>query len=90
MYTETIIFGGLSRLIMRKMICDCCGKEIDTSYQEDWDVRPKAKLRIYDEIVIKNNGLNRDLCALEYDLCDFCAQKVVDCIKFNKDVAKSV
>ena len=90
MYTESIMFGGLSRLIMIKMICDCCGEEIDTSYMDEFDMHPKAKLKIFDELIAKDNGLSRDVGVLDYDLCEKCTRKVVDCIKFNKDVAKSL
>ena len=70
---------------VRKLICDCCGKEIDESYKSDGlGLQPKAHLTVYGN----DNGL--DWVDLEYDLCQFCSEKVVDCIKFNKDVAKSV
>ena len=79
MYTETIIFGGLSRLIMRKIVCDMCGEEIDTSYMDKYDIRPKARLEVYGEV-------NKDQIynSLEYDLCINCTQKVVDLIKNGK------
>jgi len=68
---------------MRKLICDCCGEEIDTSYQDEFNMHPKAKLRVFDEVSPDKVG------DLEYDLCINCTQKVMDCIKFNQDVAKS-
>lgn len=68
---------------MRKLVCDCCGKEIDTSYMDKYDMHPKAHLEVYGEIKDQTYG------TLEYDLCQFCTEKVIDCIKFNKDVVKS-
>lgn len=60
---------------MRKIVCDMCGEEIDTSYMDKYDIHPKAHLSIFGEINDQTYG------SLEYDLCDFCTQKVVDLIK---------
>ena len=69
---------------MKKLICDCCGKEIDTTYMDEFNIHPKARLSVYGEVKDQTYG------TLEYDLCENCTQKVVDCIKFNKNVAKSL
>ena len=70
---------------MRKLVCDCCGKEIDESYKSDGlGLKPKAHLTVFDD----ENGV--DFVNLEYDLCQFCTKKVIDCIKFNKDMVNAM
>lgn len=67
---------------MRKLICDCCGSEIDTTYMDSYDIHPKAKLRVFDELVRDVPGdLNVRIGDLEYDLCEDCTNRVVDFIK---------
>lgn len=78
MYTKTIIFGGLSTLIMRKMICDKCGKEIDTSYMDKYDIKPASICRIYGK---KYSKITSDLDDLEYELCEDCTNKLVTFLK---------
>lgn len=78
MYTKTIIFGGLSRLIMRKLICDRCGKEIDTSFMDKYDMHPKASCKIFGKF---KPDLVADLDALEYELCEDCTNKLVEFLK---------
>ena len=63
---------------MRKIVCDCCGEEIDTSYMNEYAMRPKAHLEVYGEVKDQTYG------TLEYDLCINCTQKVVDLIKNDK------
>ena len=63
---------------MRKMVCDMCGEEIDTSYMNEYSMRPKAHLEVYGEVKDQTYG------TLEYDLCINCTQKVVDLIKNDK------
>lgn len=60
---------------MRKLVCDMCKNEIDTTYMPDFDIRPKAHLSVYGEV--------KDLAygTLEYDLCENCTQKVMDLMK---------
>lgn len=66
---------------MRKMICDMCGEEIDTTYFDEYSIHPKARLRVYDEV----SGDQQDKFGdLEYDLCINCTQKIVDLIKNGK------
>ncbi len=62
---------------MRKMICDMCGEEIDTSYMDKYDMHPKAHLSVYGEVKDQTYG------TLEYDLCINCTQRVVDLIKMR-------
>ena len=78
MDTNTIIFGGLSRLIMRKLICDRCGREIDQGFMDKFDMKPKAFCRIYGNEV---DTLGYGAGDLEYDLCEDCANKLVTFLK---------
>ena len=86
MYTKTIIFGGLNRLIMRKLMCDCCGEEIDTTYMDEYNIHPKAKLIVFDEI---HGELDKKFGNLEYDLCENCTEKLVSFIKKCNNVTLS-
>ena len=66
---------------MRKLVCDCCGKEIDISYKNDGlGLKPKAHLTVFGKKGIDYVDSEEDL---EYDLCQFCAEKVVDVIKMK-------
>ena len=66
---------------MRKLVCDCCGKEIDESYKSDGlGLRPKAHLTVFGNKGIDYVDSKEDL---EYDLCQFCTEKVVDFIKMR-------
>ena len=78
MDTNTIIFGGLSRLIMRKLICDRCGREIDQGFADKYDMKPKAFCRIYGK---NDPQLVSDPGDLEYDLCENCANELVTFLK---------
>ena len=73
-----IIFGGLSRLIMRKLICDKCGEEIDQGFADKYDMKPKAFCRIYGKT---DSQLVSDPGDLEYDLCENCANELVEFLK---------
>lgn len=59
---------------MRKLVCDCCGKEIDTSYMEKYSVRPSGILKIF----TTKDGLEDEL---DYDLCLSCSDKFVTFLK---------
>lgn len=66
---------------MRKLVCDCCGKEINESYKSDGlGLKPKARLTVFGENAGFDAGIYDDL---EYDLCQFCSEKVVDFIKMR-------
>lgn len=78
MQNETIIFGGLSRLIMRKLICDRCGKEIDQGFADKFDMKPKAFCRIYGDEV---STMGYEVGDLEYDLCENCTNELVEFLK---------
>ena len=62
---------------MRKLVCDMCGEEIDTSYMDKYDMHPKAHLTVYGEVKDKTYG------TLENDLCQNCTPKVIDLIKMR-------
>lgn len=63
---------------MRKLICDRCGKEIDTSFMDKYDMHPKAFCRIFGE----NNGFDAGTSNdLEYDLCEDCTNQLVTFLK---------
>ena len=63
---------------MRKLVCDMCGKEIDESYKSDGlGLKPKAHLTVF------GDRSDLDWVDLEYDLCQFCTERVVDVIKMK-------
>lgn len=63
---------------MRKLVCDCCGREINESYKSDGlGLKPKARLTVFGD-----KG-ELDWEDLEYDLCQFCTERVVDVIKMK-------
>lgn len=64
---------------MRKLVCDCCGKDIDESYKSDGlSLKPKARLVVFGEKGIDYVDSEEDL---EYDLCQFCSEEIVKYIK---------
>jgi protein-arginine kinase activator protein McsA len=67
---------------MRKLICDKCGKEIDTSYMDKYDIHPSAMCRIFDK---KLNGTGGPIIDesndLEYELCEDCTNQLVTFLK---------
>lgn len=78
-YEYILYCDDLEEVCMRKIICDCCGEEIDTTYKEqDWDMKAKSHLRVFGD---KKSKIDGEISDLEYDLCDFCTKKVVDLIK---------
>lgn len=64
---------------MRKLICDGCGEEIDTSYMTKWDIHPAAKFIV---LPTDRDRIDNDL---EIELCISCAHKVADFIKNLKN-----
>ena len=63
---------------MRKLICDKCGKEIDTSYMDKYDIRPTATCRIFGKF---SPTLDRHNDDLEYELCEDCTNQLVTFLK---------
>ena len=63
---------------VRKMICDRCGEEIDTSYMDKYDIKPSAFCRIYGN---KNSGIYSETEDLEYELCKDCTNQLVTFLK---------
>lgn len=72
------INAGMEGIPMRKLICDRCGEEIDTSFMDKYDMHPKATCRIFGD---KTNGILVDSEDLEYDLCRNCANQLVTFLK---------
>ena len=63
---------------MRKLICDKCGEEIDQGFADKYDMKPKAFCRIYGKT---DSQLVSDPGDLEYDLCENCANELVEFLK---------
>ena len=64
--------------IMRKLICDRCGKEIDQGFNGDYNMRPKAYCKVFDHHYPSLGEISGDL---EYDLCKDCANQLVTFLK---------
>lgn len=70
--------GGLGGIPMRKLICDKCKKEIDTSYMDKYDMHPSAMCKIFGD----QNGFDMSSSDdLEYELCEDCTNKLVEFLK---------
>lgn len=63
---------------VRKLICDKCGKEIDQGYNDDYNLHPKAFCRIYGDGI---SVMGYEVDDLEYDLCENCANELVEFLK---------
>ena len=70
--------AGMEGIPMRKMICDKCGEEIDVSYMDKYDIKPAAFCRIYGK---KYSKITSDYDDLEYELCEDCANQLVEFLK---------
>ena len=70
--------GGMKGVRMHKLVCDKCGKEIDTSTLDKFDIRPNAICRILRD---KNGQFVDGSHDLEYDLCEDCTNKLVTFLK---------
>lgn len=66
---------------VRKMICDRCGEEIDTSYMDKYDMHPKAFCTIFGDNLRGTGGLVERCDDLEYDLCENCTNQLVTFLK---------
>ena len=56
---------------MKKLVCDCCGKDIATSIST-YDDEPSSRLTKFDDY---EDG--------EFDLCKNCTKDVIDFIKYR-------
>ena len=74
----TLYANDLEVTNVRKLICDRCGKEIDQGYNDDYNLHPKAFCRIFGD---KNSGIYSKTEDLEYDLCENCANELVEFLK---------
>lgn len=63
---------------VRKLVCDKCGKEVDTSYMDKYDIKPSSMIRIYGS---KGDSLIENPGDLEYELCRDCTNKLVEFLK---------
>ena len=70
--------AGMEGIPVRKLICDRCGEEIDTSFMDKYDIHPKATCRIFGDKTSMIGSENQDL---EYDLCENCANQLVTFLK---------
>ena len=70
--------AGMEGIPMRKLICDRCGEEIDTSFMDKYDMHPKAYCKIFGKF---KPDLVTNLDDLEYDLCENCANQLVEFLK---------
>ena len=70
--------AGMEGIQMRKMICDRCGEEIDTSFMDKYDMHPAATCRVFGNGTSKIEYENQDL---EYDLCKNCTNELVTFLK---------
>ena len=70
--------AGMEGIPMRKLICDRCGEEIDTSFMDKYDEHPSAHVRIFGKNDVYGGTRGEDL---EYDLCEDCTNKLVEFLK---------
>ncbi len=66
---------------VRKLICDKCGKEVDTSFMDKFDIKPSSMIRIYGSELRGTGGLIESPGDLEYELCEDCTNKLVEFLK---------
>ena len=70
--------AGMEGIPVRKLICDKCGKEIDTQFMDKFNIYPSAVCRIFGEQDGFDMSTNDDL---EYELCEDCTNKLVEFLK---------
>lgn len=73
--------AGMEGIPMRKLICDRCGKEVDTSYMDKYDIKPSSMIRVYGSKLRGTGGLIEGPDDLEYELCEDCTNKLVEFLK---------
>ena len=72
---------GMEGVKMRKLICDKCGKEIDTSTLDKYDMHPASMCRIFGKNLRGTGGFVERSDDLEYELCENCTNKLVEFLK---------
>ena len=72
--------AGMEGIPMRKLVCDKCGKEIDISFMDKYNIHPSAMCRIFGK-KLKNGDVLSDISDLEYELCEDCTNKLVEFLK---------
>ena len=70
--------AGMEGIPVRKLVCDKCGKEVDTSYMDKFDIKPSSIVRIYGS---KSDSLIANPGDLEYELCQNCTNQLVEFLK---------
>ena len=72
---------GREAIPVRKLVCDRCGEEIDTSFMDKYDIKPSSMIRIYGSDLRKTGGLIDSPNDLEYELCEDCTNQLVTFLK---------
>lgn len=70
--------AGMEGIPVRKLVCDKCGKEVDTSYMDKYDIKGSSFVKVYGDNAGFDAGTSGDL---EYDLCEDCTNKLVEFLK---------
>lgn len=64
---------------MRKIVCDACGREIDSVYERDRIMDPDGRFVVRKTISLPDGSW--DYTTLEYDLCQNCTNVLIEKIK---------
>ena len=78
MLYSMVINEGMEGIPVRKLICEMCGEEIDTSFMDKYDMHPAATCRVFGKNMTTLDRPNEDL---EYDLCENCTNELVTFLK---------
>lgn len=69
---------SIKKTIIKKIICNCCGKEYDVINECDFsDITPIS--------ITFGYGSKFDTDTLEFELCDDCIEKIVSTFKYEPD-----
>ena len=81
MICDYVLFCNGREENMRKLVCDRCGKEIDESFGNKYDITPSSMIRIYGSKLRGTGGLIESMDDLEYELCQNCTNQLVTFLK---------
>ena len=70
--------AGMEGIPERKLICDRCKKEIDTSFMDKYDIKGSSFVRVYGDDHSKINSYNEDL-----ELDESFSEQIADMIMLN-------
>ena len=73
--------AGMEGIPVRKLVCDKCGKEVDTSYMDKFDIHPSSMVRIFGKNLKNGDYLDTKFNDLEYELCEDCTNQLVTFLK---------